>query len=103
MPLYVKRSDLYGRKPMIYVAVLIFLLGSMLSGAAQNLIQLIIYRAIQGLGAGGRLPLSQIGSGDWLPPAERGRRQGSIVAVFAVCSILGPVLGGVITDLLSWH
>ena len=103
MPLYGKLSDLYGRKPMIYVAVLIFLLGSMLSGAAQNLIQLIIYRAIQGLGAGGLLPLSQIVIGDLVPPAERGRRQGSIVAVFAVCSILGPVLGGVITDLLSWH
>jgi EmrB/QacA subfamily drug resistance transporter len=103
MPLYGKLSDQYGRKPMIYVAVLIFLLGSALSGAAQNLTQLILFRAIQGLGAGGLLPLSQIVIGDLLPPAERGRRQGSIVAVFAACSVIGPVLGGVITDLLSWH
>jgi EmrB/QacA subfamily drug resistance transporter len=103
MPLYGKLSDQYGRKPMIYVAVLTFLVGSALSGMAQNLAQLIVFRAVQGLGAGGLLPLSQIVIGDLVPPAERGRRQGSIVAVFAVCSILGPVLGGVITDLLSWR
>lgn len=103
MPLYGKLSDQYGRKPMIYVAILIFLVGSALSGAAQNLTQLILFRAIQGLGAGGLLPLSQIVIGDLVPPAERGRRQGAIVAVFAACSVIGPVLGGVITDLLSWH
>jgi EmrB/QacA subfamily drug resistance transporter len=103
MPLYGKLSDQYGRKPMIYIAILVFLLGSALSGAAQTLVQLIIFRAIQGLGAGGLLPLAQIIIGDLMPPAQRGRNQGSIVAVFAVCSVIGPVLGGVITDLLSWH
>ncbi|MGY5807026.1 DHA2 family efflux MFS transporter permease subunit [Rhizobium sp. LEGMi198b] len=103
MPLYGKLSDQYGRKPMIYAAILIFLLGSVLSGMAQTLLQLIIFRAIQGLGAGGLLPLAQIIIGDLVPPARRGRNQGSIAAVFAVCSVIGPILGGIITDLLSWH
>jgi len=103
MPLYGKLSDQYGRKPMIYAAVVTFLLGSVLCGAAQNLTQLIIFRAVQGLGAGGLLPLSQIIIGDLVPPSARGRKQGLIAAVFAVCSVVGPVLGGVITDLLSWH
>ncbi|NTI00885.1 MFS transporter [Agrobacterium rhizogenes] len=103
MPLYGKLSDQYGRKPMIYAAILIFLLGSILSGMAQTLLQLIIFRAIQGIGAGGLMPLAQIIIGDLVPPARRGRSQGSIAAVFAVCSVIGPVVGGVITDLLSWH
>ncbi|NLR98813.1 MFS transporter [Rhizobium sp. P38BS-XIX] len=103
MPLYGKLSDQYGRKPMIYAAILIFLLGSVLSGMAQTLMQLIIFRAIQGIGAGGLLPLAQIIIGDIVPPARRGRNQGSIAAVFAVCSVIGPIAGGVITDLLSWH
>ncbi len=103
MPLYGKLSDQYGRKPMIYTAILIFLLGSVLSGMAQTLLQLIIFRAIQGIGAGGLLPLAQIIIGDLVPPARRGRNQGSIAAVFAVCSVIGPIAGGVITDLLSWH
>ncbi|CAM5765327.1 hypothetical protein LMIY3S_01446 [Labrys miyagiensis] len=103
MPLYGKLSDQYGRKPMLYAAILTFLLGSVLCGLAQDLFQLILFRAVQGLGAGGLLPLAQIVIGDLVTPAERGRRQGMIAAVFAVCSVLGPVLGGVITDLLSWH
>src|SRR5882757_3855100 len=103
MPLYGKLSDQHGRKPLIYAAILIFLLGSVLSGMSQSLTQLIIFRAIQGIGAGGLMPLSQIIIGDLVPPAERGRRQGAIVAVFAVCSVVGPVIGGIITDLLSWH
>lgn len=103
MPLYGKLSDQYGRKPMLYTAIGLFLLGSTLCAAAHTLLQLIAFRAVQGLGAGGLLPLAQIIIGDLVPPARRGRRQGSVVAVFAVCSVLGPVLGGVITDLLSWH
>jgi EmrB/QacA subfamily drug resistance transporter len=103
MPLYGKLSDQYGRKPMIVIAILTFLLGSMLSGAAQNLLELIIFRAIQGVGAGGLLPLAQIIIGDMVPPTQRGRRQGVIAAIFAICSVVGPVIGGVITDLLSWH
>ncbi len=103
MPLYGKLSDQYGRKPMIYTAILIFLLGSVLSGMAQTLPQLIIFRAIQGIGAGGLMPLAQIIIGDIVSPARRGRNQGSIAAVFAICSVIGPIAGGVITDLLSWH
>ena len=103
MPLYGKLSDQYGRKPMIYIAIITFLVGSALSGAAQSLSQLILFRVIQGFGAGGLLPLTQIIIGDLVEPAKRGRKQGMISAVFAVCSVLGPVLGGVITDLLSWH
>ncbi|WP_394780494.1 MDR family MFS transporter [Undibacterium sp.] len=103
MPLYGKLSDQYGRKPLLYVAIITFLVGSVLCGMAQNLTQLIIFRAIQGLGAGGFLPLTQIIIGDLVPVAQRGRRQGSIAAVFAACSVVGPLLGGVITDLLSWH
>ena len=103
MPLYGKLSDQYGRKPVLYAAIVIFLVGSALSGAAHSLLQLIVFRAVQGLGAGGLLPLAQIIVGDLVPPAQRGRRQGAIVAVFAVCSVVGPMLGGLITDWLSWH
>ena len=103
MPLYGKLSDQYGRRPLILFAVALFLAGSVLCGLAQNLTGLIVFRAIQGLGAGGFLPLAQIIIGDLVPPAERARRQGGIVAVFAVTSVLGPLMGGLITDLLSWH
>ncbi|WP_322015197.1 MDR family MFS transporter [Paraburkholderia sp. J12] len=103
MPLYGKLSDQYGRKPALYAAILLFLLGSILSGLSQSLMQLIAFRAVQGLGAGGLLPLTQIIMGDLVPPAQRGRRQGSIAAVYAVCSVVGPLAGGIITDLLSWH
>jgi EmrB/QacA subfamily drug resistance transporter len=103
MPIYGKLSDQHGRKPVLYTAIGLFLLGSVLCAAARTLPQLIVFRAVQGLGAGGLLPLAQIIIGDLIPPAQRGRRQGTVVAIFAVCSVLGPVLGGVITDLLSWH
>jgi len=87
MPLYGKASDEYGRKPMVYVAILTFLAGSALCGAAQNLTQLILFRALQGLGAGGLAPLTQTIIGDLVPPSRRGRSQGMIAAVFAVCSV----------------
>ncbi|MES2265038.1 MAG: MDR family MFS transporter [Pseudomonadota bacterium] len=103
MPLYGKLSDQYGRRPLLFIAIVTFLLGSALCGLAQDMTQLILFRAIQGLGAGGFLPLAQIVIGDLIPPAERGKRQGSIAAVYAATSVAGPLLGGLLTDWLSWH
>jgi EmrB/QacA subfamily drug resistance transporter len=103
MPLYGKLADQYGRRPMVFTALITFLAGSVLCGLAQDMTQLIVFRAIQGLGSGGFMPLAQIIIADLVTPAERARRQGSIAIVFAVTSVLGPVLGGVMTDWLSWH
>ncbi len=103
MPLYGKLSDQYGRKLMLYIAIGVFLLGSALSGLAQDMTQLILYRAIQGLGAGGFLPLAQITIGDMVSMRRRGRYQGLFASIFAASAVAGPVLGGVITDVLSWH
>jgi EmrB/QacA subfamily drug resistance transporter len=103
MPLYGKMADQYGRRPMIFTALATFLLGSVLCGLAGSMTQLIVFRAIQGIGAGGFMPLAQIIISDLVAPKDRAKRQGSIAIVFAVTSVLGPVLGGLVTDLLSWH
>jgi EmrB/QacA subfamily drug resistance transporter len=103
MPLYGKLADQYGRRPMIFAAMAAFLLGSALCGLSQNMTQLIVFRALQGVGAGGFLPLAQIIIADIIPPAERGKRMGMVPVVYAATSLLGPVLGGLITDALSWH
>ena len=102
-PLYGKLSDIYGRKRLFFVAVGIFLVGSALCGLARDMGQLIAFRAVQGLGAGGLITLSQTTLGDLLAPRERGRYQGLFTAVFAACSVAGPLLGGFITDALSWR
>ena len=102
-PLYGKLSDTYGRKPLFFVAVGIFLVGSALCGLSRDMTQLIIFRAVQGLGAGGLITLSQTTIGDLLSPRERGRYQGLFTAVFAACSVAGPLLGGFLTDALSWR
>jgi EmrB/QacA subfamily drug resistance transporter len=102
-PLYGKLSDIYGRKRLFYVAIGIFLAGSVLCGLSQTMLQLILFRTVQGLGAGGLMTLAQTTIGDLIPPRERGRYQGIFGAVFAACSVAGPLLGGVITDSLSWR
>jgi EmrB/QacA subfamily drug resistance transporter len=102
-PLYGKLSDMYGRKPLFFTAIIIFLIGSILCGLAQTMFQLILFRALQGLGAGGLITLAQTTVGDLIVPRERGRYQGLFGAVFATCSVAGPLLGGVITDTLSWR
>jgi EmrB/QacA subfamily drug resistance transporter len=102
-PLYGKLSDMYGRKPLFFTAITIFLIGSIVCGLAQTMFQLILFRAIQGLGAGGLITLAQTTVGDLIVPRERGKYQGLFGAVFATCSVAGPILGGFITDALSWR
>ena len=102
-PLYGKLSDIFGRKPAFFVSITIFLAGSALCGLSRTMTELILFRAMQGLGAGGLITLSQTVVGDLISPRERGRYQGLFAGVFAACSVAGPLLGGVITDALSWH
>lgn len=102
-PLYGKISDLYGRKIVFQAAIVLFLVGSVLSGAAQNMAQLIGFRAIQGLGAGGLMAMAMAIIGDIVSPRERGRYQGYTGAVFAVSSVAGPLAGGFFVDHLSWR
>ncbi len=103
IPLYGKLSDLYGRRIFFIGGMVIFLAGSALAGTSQNMTQLIIYRAIQGLGAGAMMPIAQAIIGDVFPPAERGQWQGLIMSVFGLSAIIGPTLGGWITDHWGWR
>jgi EmrB/QacA subfamily drug resistance transporter len=103
VPLYGKLGDAHGRKPLFIVAITIFLIGSALCGAAQNMVQLVIFRAIQGVGAGGLFPLTLAMVGMIVPPRDRGRYQGLIGSVFAGASIAGPLIGGFIVDNTSWR
>ena len=103
MPLYGKLGDLYGRKRVLQTAVLIFLAGSALCGLARSMVQLIVFRAVQGLGGGGLMVSSQAAIADVVPPRERGRYQGIFGAAFGVASIAGPLLGGFITTHFSWR
>ncbi|HYA67999.1 MAG TPA: MDR family MFS transporter [Acidimicrobiales bacterium] len=102
-PLYGKFSDLYGRKGVFQFAIVVFLLGSALSGLARNMDQLIAFRAVQGLGAGGLIALAMAIIGDIVSPRERGRYQGLFGAVFAFASVAGPLVGGVIVEHFSWR
>ncbi len=103
MPLWGRASDLYGRKPLFLAAIGVFLTGSALSGAAQDLTQLIAFRALQGLGAGGLMTLAMAIVAEIVSPRERGRYQGYIQMVFVIASVAGPLLGGVFADHLSWR
>lgn len=102
-PLWGKLGDQYGRKKLFQTAIVIFLIGSALCGMAQNMPELIGFRALQGLGGGGLMVLSMAIVGDIVPPRERGRYQGLFGAVFGATSVLGPLLGGLFTEHLSWR
>jgi EmrB/QacA subfamily drug resistance transporter len=102
-PLYGKLGDLYGRKGVLQTAIVIFLVGSALCGISQNMTELIVFRALQGLGAGGLIVITIAVVGDIVPPRERGRYQGYFGGVFGIATVLGPLLGGFFVDNLSWR
>ncbi|PCE21849.1 EmrB/QacA family drug resistance transporter [Paraburkholderia acidicola] len=103
VPLYGKFGDLFGRKIVLQAAIGVFLVGSALCGVAQNMMQLILLRALQGLGGGGLLVVTLAAIADVVPPAARGRYQGLFAGVFGFATITGPLLGGFLVEHLSWR
>jgi EmrB/QacA subfamily drug resistance transporter len=103
VPFWGKLSDLYGRKPIFMLGIVIFLIGSALSGLSQSMGMLILFRGIQGIGAGSLFPVALAIIGDMFTPAERGKYQGLFGAVFGVAFVVGPLVGGFLTEQVSWH
>jgi EmrB/QacA subfamily drug resistance transporter len=103
IPIYGKLSDLLGRKPIFLFGIVMFLICSALSGAAQSMTQLIMFRGLQGIGAGALLPIASAVVGDLFPPRERGKWQGVTGSTYALAAIIGPLAGGWLTDHLSWR
>src|SRR6201987_527608 len=102
-PLYGKLGDLYGRKKVLQAAIIIFLIGSAVCRVNPKMGELIAFRAVQGLGAGGLFVVTLAVVGDIIPPRERGKYQGYFGAVFGVSTVVGPLLGGFFVDNLSWR
>src|SRR5260370_4446506 len=102
-PLYGKLGDLYGRKKFLIAAIVIFLIGSVLAGQSHSMAELISFRAVQGIGAGGLMVGVLATIGDLVPPRERGQYVGYMMAVMMVAMIAGPLVGGTITDNFSWR
>src|SRR5438034_7915730 len=103
VPIYGKLSDLFGRKPIFLFGVVVFLIGSALSGASQSMNELIAFRAFQGLGAAALIPIAIAIVGDLFTPRERGKWQGVTGAVFGISAIVGPTVGGWLTEYASWR
>ncbi|WP_323121162.1 MDR family MFS transporter [Burkholderia alba] len=103
LPLYGKLGDLYGRKIVLQVAIALFLAGSALCGLAQDMTQLIVLRALQGLGGGGLMVITMAAIGDLIPPDQRGRYQGMFGGVYGLATVIGPLLGGFLVQHLSWR
>ena len=103
VPLYGKFGDLFGRKRVLQISILLFLAGSALCGLAQNMTQLVLMRALQGLGGGGLMVISMAAVADVIPPAERGRYQGLFGGVFGLATVIGPLIGGFIVQHASWR
>ena len=103
VPFWGKGSDIFGRKPIFMLGIVIFLIGSALSGLSQNMAMLILFRGIQGIGAGSLFPVALAIIGDMFTPKERGKYQGLFGAVFGIAFVAGPLIGGWLTENLSWH
>src|SRR5512141_2157702 len=103
VPIYGKLSDLYGRKLIFSISMGLFVFGSLLCAQAVSMEQLILFRAVQGLGAGGVLPLSFIIIGELFTLEQRARMQGLFSGVWGVSAVIGPLIGGFLVDQVSWH